>query len=270
MKLVINESKKELFISLFQLLKNCSSSIHCTFETEFLHIQGMDKSHVCLFNVKLYNEVFSEYTITKKTQICFDSSTFYSIISTKSDGQSLVIQTKEEDEDILYIHFSNEEKEAEEKPLKKAKKEKKTDFKKFFKLPLSDYSYTELVITDYEYDVEFAILAKEITDIFTQLNNFGDDIVIHCSQEDVQLTTQGITGEMRVDLPIDDLNSYAILEEEEFTLAYSLLYLNKICITNKLTKNIDFSLSNDYPMKISYGLGENSSLVFFIASKIVE
>jgi proliferating cell nuclear antigen len=268
MKLVIHDKKKDLFISLFQLLKNCSSFIHCTFEPDFLHIQGMDKSHVCLFNVNLYNEVFSEYNVHKKTQLCFESSTFYSIISTKSDDQSLVIQMKEEDEDTLYIHFCNEEKENEN--AKKSKKEKKTDFKKFFKIPLAEYSYTELVIPDNEYDAEFTILAKDITDIFSQLNNFGDDIIIHCSQEDIQLTTNGITGEMRVDLPIDDLSSYAILEDAEFSLAYSLLYLNKLCITNKLTKNIDFSLSNEYPMKINYALGDNSSLVFFIASKIVE
>jgi proliferating cell nuclear antigen PCNA len=269
MKIVIHDKKKELFISLFQLLKNCSSSIHCTFETDFLHIQGMDKSHVCLFDVKLYNEIFTQYTITKKTQLCFDSSTFYSIISTKSDDQSLIIQMKEEDQDTLYIHFCNYETEEKEN-IKKCKKEKKTDFKKFFKIPLADYSYSELVITENEYDAEFTILAKDITDIFSQLNNFGDDIMIHCSQEDVQLTTNGVTGEMRVDVPIDDLSSYAILEDAEFTLAYSLLYLNKLCMTNKLTKNIDFSLSSEYPMKISYALGENSLLVFFIASKIVE
>jgi hypothetical protein len=71
-----------------------------------------------------------------------------------------------------------------------------------------------------------------------------------------------------VEIPIDDLNSYSIIEEEEIKLTYSLLYLYKMCISNKLSLNIEFSLSNNFPMKIKYILGDNSCLVFFIAPKI--
>ena len=41
-----------------------------------------------------------------------------------------------------------------------------------------------------------------------------------------------------------------------------------MCITNKLSNDVDFSLSNNCPMKISYDLGENSLLQFYIAPKI--
>jgi proliferating cell nuclear antigen len=73
---------------------------------------------------------------------------------------------------------------------------------------------------------------------------------------------------MRVDIPIDDLTSYSIVEGAEIKLTYSLAYMNKMCITNKLSTDIDFSLSNDRPMKIEYSLGEDSSMVFFIAPKV--
>jgi proliferating cell nuclear antigen PCNA len=119
-----------------------------------------------------------------------------------------------------------------------------------------------------DYDAEFSLSTKLIFDIFSQLNNFGTDIVIKCSQEDISLTTNGSTGEMKVDIPMDDLNSYSIIEDEEITLTYSLAYINKMCITNKLSNDVDFSLSNECPMKISYNLGDDSSLVFFIAPKM--
>ena len=98
--------------------------------------------------------------------------------------------------------------------------------------------------------------------------SLGNDIIIQCSEEDICLTTNGITGEMRVDLPIDDLTSYSIIEGEKIILTYSLSYINKMCITNKLSNDIDFSLSNNCPMKISYDLGENSLLQFYIAPKL--
>jgi hypothetical protein len=75
---------------------------------------------------------------------------------------------------------------------------------------------------------------------------------------------------MRVDIPIDEVSSYSIVEGEEIILTYSLAYINKMCITNKLSTDIEFSLSNECPMKINYNLGDDSSLVFFIAPKMNE
>jgi hypothetical protein len=74
---------------------------------------------------------------------------------------------------------------------------------------------------------------------------------------------------MLVDIPIDDLTEFSILEGEEVDLNYSLTYINKMCLTNKLSNEIQFSISPDKPMRISYDLGDESSVVFFIAPKVV-
>jgi proliferating cell nuclear antigen len=256
MKIQISDKKKkDLFVSLFQVLKNCSTLICITFENELAHIQGMDKSHVCLFDVKLNKNWFTNYDIIESTKICFDSTVFHSIIGTKSDNQDLVITLSENNQDILHINFELNE-------------SKKGDFKKSFKMPLVEYEYEEMNIPNVDYDAEFSLSSKQISDMFSQLNNFGSDIIINCSQDDISLTTNGVTGEMRVDIPIDDLTSYSIVEGEEVILTYSLSYINKMCITNKLSTDIDFSLSNECPMKISYDLGDGSLMVFFIAPKM--
>ena len=256
MKIIISDKKKkETFVSLFQVLKNCSSLISIQFQSEQAHIQGMDKSHVCLFDVKLNKNWFTNYEITKVTQICFDSNVFHSIISTKSDNQDLIIKMESTDEDTLHINFVSQE-------------IKKGEFKKTFKMPLAEYEYEEMSIPNVDYDAEFSLSSKQISDMFSQLNNFGNDIIIKCSEEDISLTTNGITGEMRVDIPIDDLTSYSIIEGEEINLTYSLAYINKMCITNKLSNDVEFSLSSNCPMKISYNLGEDSLMLFFIATKM--
>ena len=101
-----------------------------------------------------------------------------------------------------------------------------------------------------------------------KINNFGNDLNIICNEECVDFKTKGSSGEMRVNIPIDDMTSYSIVEGEEVNLVYSLQYISKMCITNKLSNDIDFSLSNNCPMKISYDLGENSLLQFYIAPKM--
>jgi proliferating cell nuclear antigen PCNA len=252
---ISDKKKKDIFVSLFQVLKNCSTLISITFEPDVAHIQGMDKSHVCLFDVKLNKNWFTKYDIIDSTKICFDSNVFHSIISTKSENQDLIIKMNSDDQDVLYVNFESIE-------------VKKGDFKKSFKMPLAEYEYEEMNIPTVDYDADFSLLSKQITDMFSQLNNFGNDIIINCSETSISLTTNGITGEMRVDIPIDDLSSYSIVEGEDITLTYSLAYINKMCITNKLSADVEFSLSNECPMKISYDLGDDSSMIFFMAPKM--
>jgi proliferating cell nuclear antigen PCNA len=262
MKIQISDKKKkEAFVSLFQILKNCSSLITTKINSESLHIQGMDKSHVCLFDAKINSTWFSSFEIKKDINLSFDSNVFYSIISSKSDSQDLIITMDDDNEDTIHISFIPQENES---------KKGHECFKKFFKMPLTEYEYDEMAIPVVEYDAEFSLSSKQISDMFSQLSNFGNDIAIKCSEEEISLTTNGVTGEMRVDIPIDDLSSYSIIEGGEILLTYSLSYINKMCITSKLSNDIEFSLSDNCPMKISYDLGDNSLLQFFMAPKMNE
>ena len=240
------------------MLKTSTSFCNMMFKNDYIHIQGMDKSHICLFNVILSSQWFDEYKLNNDTKISFSSSIFYSIISTKADNQNLHIFMADETDDQLEIKFETEG------------EAKKKDFKKSFKMPLIEYEYEEMNIPTPDYDAEFSFSSKQIADIFNQLNNFSDDIIMECSENDVNLSANGANGEMKVEIPIDELTSFSIVEGETITLTYSLAYINKMCITNKLSTDIDFSLSNNCPLKINYDLGNDSNLVFFIAPKMNE
>jgi DNA polymerase III sliding clamp (beta) subunit (PCNA family) len=137
-------------------------------------------------------------------------------------------------------------------------------------MPLVEYEYEEMNLPTVDYDAEFTLSSKQISEMFSQLHNFGNDLMVRCSEEVIQLTTMSVSGEMNVHIPIDDLSSYSIVEGGDFCLTYSLTYINKMCITNKLSNEIDFALSNDWPMKINYNLGGDSTMVFFIAPKMNE
>jgi len=253
---ISDKKKKDVFISLFQLLKNCSSHLNLSFDIDLLHIQGMDKSHVCLFNVKIKKEWFANYKVSHLTQICLDSSVFYSILSTKSDNQDFFILLDENNKDTLVVNFLSKTDTS------------KSEFTKKFKIPLIDYDYEEMLIPNVDYEAEFSLSSKHTHEIFSQLSNFGNDIIFNCNENDVLLKTDGVTGEMIVEISIDDLNSYSIVEEQEIKLTYSLIYIYKMCITNKLSSDINFSLSDNYPMKINYPLGDDSFLDFYIAPKM--
>lgn len=259
MKLVISDkSKKDIFIALFQTLKNCTGIVCIIFNDDHLYIQGIDKSHVCLFDVKLLNTWFNEYTKSNNDtdKICFDTQAFHNIISTKQDSHSINIQF-DGNPDTLNINLITQE------GIKST-----GEFNKFFKLPLVDFDYEIMNIPSVDYDAEFSITSKKISEITSQMLSFGDDINIKCTDDGINLVSEGLMGEMLVTIPIDDLTEYSIAEDDIIDLKYSLIYIHKMCITNKLSCEIQFCISKEFPMKIKYDLGDNNSMiVFYIAPK---
>lgn len=260
-----DKKKKDVFISIFHLLKNSSSQINLSVHKNTFHIQGMDKSHVCLFDLTLQHEWFDYFEANDKYEICFDTAIFYSIISIKSDDQMLVFNLDDSAADTLSIKLVEVEYNA-----STVSTCKKGDYNKYFTLPLIEYEYEKLSIPSTEYDAELSLPSKKLTDMLSQLINFGQDLVIHCMNDCVDFKTSGDSANMRVNIPVDDLNTYSIVEDEEVKLTYNLNYISKMCITNKLSADIELSLSNECPMKISYDLGHQSSLAFYIAPKMAD
>ena len=255
MKVTIsNKNKKDLFVALFQILKGCTSIVRVIFQQEKMYIQGMDKSHICLFEVNIQKDWFDEYIVDEPNTVSFDTNIFHLIISTKQESHNIIIHSTD-GEDNINIDLESQE-------------HTKGEFNKHFKIPLADYDYDEMNIPVVEYDAEFSISSKKICEITSQMLAFGTDLNIKCSEERIDLVTDGIVGEMLVNIPIDDLNEYSIVEGDVIDLKYSLNYIAKMCLTNKLSSEVIFSISADYPMKINYDLGDDSAIVFYIAPKI--
>jgi proliferating cell nuclear antigen PCNA len=250
---ITEKSKKEIFVSLFQLLKSASSYVTIIFLEDHAYIHGMDSSHVCLFDAKIYNNWFDKYEVSDNDlkNVCINSQILHSILSMMQEHDSLLLHYEGET-DSLEIDLTNT----------------KGEFNKYFKIPLIDMESELLEIPSVDYDVEFSIRSKKMNEIISQLTTFGDVINIKCSEEKIDMISKGDGGEMLVNIPIDDLSEFSISEGDTIDVSYSLSYLNKMCITTKLAAEIELSISGEMPLKIKYDLGNNSSVMFFIAPKI--
>ena len=271
MRLIIeNKSKIEVFISLFQLLKNWTSHITMNFEKERLYIQLMDKSHICLADIEIKDKWFSFFDCSYNNDISIDSTHFAILLNygIKHDK----IELKFEDEgnvDKLYINFLNENVNGNVNEKKK-EKEGKGSFDHFYEINLIDVEKDALGIPKLDYDVDFTICSKKLMEVFTELNTFGENLNIKCSENIVELNSHGDTTKLKINIPVDDLNEYAIAEDEEINISFSLTHLCKMCLSMKLCSTINISLSAQFPMLLNYNLGDDSSVSFFIAPKVFE
>jgi len=257
MKLTIRDKpKKDTFIALFHLLKNVSTIIHMTFEPTRIHIQGMDTSHVCLYDAVLMKEWFQEYEAETTATIAFNVAIFHQIISHKSENCAIVVSTQEESLllDLLPLETSSGE------------------YIKHFKLPLCDnYEYEEMLIPPCEYDAEFSMSTKQIFDIISQMVTFGTNLCVKCSEEKIELAASGSNGEMVVDICTEDLTEYSIVEDQTIELTFAMSFVHKM-LSNKLSNEIEFFVSLENPLKIKYCLDQDANtdsvLLFYIAPKL--
>ena len=280
-----NKSKQEIFVSLFQLLKNWSSHINMHFEPDKLYIQSMDKSHICLSSIHISSNWFSHYEIDNPANISLDSTNFAIMMNYALKHNKMEINFEDEsDPDTIFINLSsatsnnnissNTDDVVEPKKKGKAKvtkvKEDHNKFDHFFELGLIEVEQDTLNIPEVEYDVDFTMKSDNFSELISELMVFGSNLNIMCNEEVLVFNASGDAGKLKVNIPIDDLNEYAIAEGDSLDISYSLTHLGKMCLSTKLGQYVSLSISTEYPMAIKYDLGDNSSVAFYIAPKISE
>jgi proliferating cell nuclear antigen len=227
------------------------------FEKDHMYLQSMDSSRVSVFEIKLQSSWFDSYEHTNPTSIAIgvSSTLLFKILNTRDKIQELQLIFDENDNDKLFINFSCDNKAV---------------FDKKFELPLVDLEYELMAIPDSESQAEISINSANFANIINQMKMFGDTLEIECDEEKIMMYSIGQeSGKMLVEINIDDLTEYSINEGESMKLSFSLNVLHNICMYNKIAKDVEIRLTENFPMKLTYSLGDdNCKMVFYLAPKI--
>lgn len=273
-----NLQKADVFSSMFQHIKLFSDNINIMFEKERVFVQSMDSARVSIFEINIPSDWFDVYEHTSVSAIPIGvcSSLLFKILNTRDKIQELNIVFNESESDKLFIHFTCERamtnsivsSDNQENPVIKEVSARSV-FDKHFELPLMDIEYELMAIPPSDSEAEFTIPSGIFSSLMNQLSLFGDTLEIDCSEEKIMLHSVSVDqGKMAVEMKIDDLIEYAINEGEEMHISFSLSMLHKICMYNKLSKDVNISLTTNFPMKIIYDLGGGANMVFFLAPKL--
>ena len=256
MKLVIEDPKTAAkFETLFSNLVALTEFVKICITDDGLHIQGMDQSKVCLFDIVLKCEWFTifETDDTDPSVFTVPARIFHKVLSTYKPDQCLEIDIN--DSDKLCINF-----------LRGAK-----TCDKFFVLPMVDVHIEFVNISSKkDSDAEIVITSKKMAELVSQLEIFDDVITFNLSEKHVLLKSSGDDGSMTAKLSLDDkqLLDYAIVEDMELEMSFSLRYVKLMLAFSKLSDEVKIDISNDRPMIINYCLGNDSVLKLALAPRL--
>ena len=248
-------TKCDLFVSLFQHIKQFTDFTNILFQEERMYIQCMDTACVVVFEIILPASWFdSSYQLTKgAVNLGVNTTMLYKVLTARDKTQTIEIKSED---DKLNVQFLNPDTDC-----------NKNVFNKQFEIPLLDIQTELMEIPEIDHQAEFTIPSVTFASLINQLRNFGDTMSVICSEESISLESFSIDlGKMSVNVSIDDLEEFAI--EEGKQIGFSLKYLHDICLYQKICKNISIGISEQTPLKASYILDDNASLSFYLAPKV--
>jgi len=258
MKLVIEDSKTaEQLNVLFTNLCWLSDYVTIHKEEEGLHMQGMDPSHVCMFDIMLATQWFTifEEDEDDTEMISVPARIFNRVLSTYGKDQSITIEI-DPNGDKLNMEFTGG----------------KTTCDKYFEIPLVHLEQELMSIPEEESQADIEITSKKLTDLVTQFEIFDKVLTFNMSEEKVLMRAKGDEGSMTAKLSLEDdqLLDYCIEEDLELNVSFSLAYVKKMTGFSRLSNEVKLGLSKERPMFMEYDMGKDSKLRLVLAPKIDE
>lgn len=226
-----------------------------------IYVQGMDNSHICLFELQLNKGDFEDFKFSTKKDssvIAVTSAALEKVLACYQSGQKLDISTKGTSPTDLSFTFSGGG---------------NGNLDKSISIPVHHADgETLLTIPSVEYDVDITISAKSLSTVMEQLSLFGDRTTIKCNSESISFKCSGGHGTIDISLDddtIDDME-YAIVEELELSQLYNMRFMRLLTSYVTLRKSVYVGLKDDSPLSVRYGLSDKKSYLQFYLAPCIE
>ena len=248
---IADKKKREIFITIFNNLKNFTDALVLNIEQDRLYIQGMDNSHICVYELILQSSWFQVWDITEPQVFGLSLPIFNKILHICSDKQSIHIHSDNNED--LQIDFTCDE---------------KGEFDKHLKMPLMDIDMDRLHIPTMDYEVDIEMDSKKFKNLIDELANFNETLNIVCNETQVVLESTSSEGTMNVVITTDDIDLLAVVEGKEINASFGIKYIAQMCQFHKLTTNCAIHITEDMPLQLKYKIDDECMMRFYLAPKI--
>ena len=254
-----NDKKRESILAILQLLKQSTQMVHLDCRSDHIYLQGMDRSHVCLYDIRLHADWFTSYECPTTHLLCVNIATLVSILASATPSHQVVWHSGMEDDEPDKFHID-----LLVKPDAKVK-----EFSHHYSIPLMEEETEYLQVTEMDYEAEWTVATKKVADVLGSMVHFGDTLQMQCSESYVKWKTHGPQGDMEVDIPTDDLEEYSLVESEgTLSVTYNIAYVHRMCVQTKIATLVSLSLCRNAPLRTRYDLGDQSHVVLYLAPKV--
>jgi proliferating cell nuclear antigen len=245
---IISNDKAEHFCTIFQNIKLMSEYISLSFQSNGLYVQGMDGSHVSMYEIYLDKGWFNSYEVNVHKLISITSSILQKTLASRTANQSIEIDIDKDN--AFIIHFKSETK------------------SRVFTIPLIDIDSSIMNVPEHEYDVNIFMQSKIFKNEIDEMLNFSETIKITCEKDRFLLTINDHECSCETTFLSSTCRSYET--ECETSATFSLKIMQIFTKFFRLSTDIHIRISDNCPLLMEYGLDDASYIKLYLAPKINE
>lgn len=248
MKFIIKEeSKINEYIEIIKFTKNLSQYTTMMCNSEKIHIQLLDDSHISLLDIHIPNDWFDVYDCEIPMTFSVNNSILTKLFNLYSKGS--IMETEIDDEKYNLSYLNEQE-------------------NKYFCIGLVDIEKELLAPVINDTDLDFSLKTSLLDTYLNDLSIFGNDLEIKYNNDKLYFITTGDEGEMKIEISYDSFIEFNVVDDYEFECKYSAKYLNYITKLKKNYKYIHLYLDENNPLHIKFDNEKGIQIDYFIAPKI--
>lgn len=256
---LINNEKANQFISIIKTLKLFNDYISFFFNSDKLYIQGMDNSHICLYEVNIDKDWFDEYNYSSnESQIIVScmSNIINKILNLYKTNETLVIGFNDDNMDNIFINMI-------------INNDNNLTNNKEFEINCIDIDFESLSPDEIDYDIDLYFTSKEFSNYCNELMNFGEELQIFCYNNLIKLKSNNNESSMVQNIDMNLILKYDAIDDFKIYNKFQINYINYICNLQKAFSQIKISVQYGLPINIFFNTDDDLLNVrFFLAPKV--
>ena len=233
-----NQSKVYQFTQILQNLKGISNELNLICKEDGLYAQGMDSSHICLFEMNIKPEWFDNYNCTEDCMMGIHCEMLFKIVSCIKEGQHIDMwYDTEKKGDKLTINLIG------------------NSYDKSFELTLIEIDSDMVELPSRESTADIKFVSKDFAELINQLSIFGEKLKITCN-DNIILNSANEFGKVDITVKEEDIVEYMMEDGAEVESYFGIKFIHMITKFANVNKEVGIHISNDYPIKMVYALDD--------------
>ena len=231
-----NSSKVTQFNTILQNLKGISNSLLLNCDEKGIYAQGMDGSHVCLFELKIGDDWFDEYECDEACSMGINCEMLYKILSCLKEGQHISMKHDNTTSKLTIDLLGN-------------------SYDKSFELTLIEIDSDMVELPSRESTADIKFVSKDFAELINQLSIFGEKLKFTCN-DNIILNSANEFGKVDITVKEEDIVEYMMEDGAEVESYFGIKFIHMITKFANVNKEVGIHISNDYPIKMVYALDD--------------
>ncbi len=215
--------------------------------SEGITFRGMDPSHVALIDISWPNSAFEKYECDNDVKFGVRIDEFSKLIkrADKKDGIEIGIS----EQNMLLVTIGNNKK---------------------YKMRLIEHSSTDTPLPKIQHESKLVISSPKFDKILGDVQVVSDYLTIHIHDSKGDISGKGDSGEVVIDLDIEDSDGVEeISSKEDSTGTYSLEYLNPVVkAVGNTASHITCEFSDAKPLRVEFKIANIGRIHFYLAPRV--